>query len=94
MVGGGLSQTRLGATGQSGSALTPQTGTLAGRKRLKNRDFRAVVVAKYWVDDGAGRALKTQLLSTHRYSLVPPCSGSSPVVPAIFLLSLITFTDI
>jgi hypothetical protein len=38
---------------------------------------------RYGMDSRLQRALKTQPLSTRRYSSEPPCSGSSPVVPAI-----------
>jgi hypothetical protein len=43
---------------------------------------------RYGMDHGLRRALKTQPLSTRRYPLEPPCSGSSPVVPAIPLQSV------
>jgi hypothetical protein len=37
------------------------------------------------MDNRPVHALKTQPLSTFRYPLVPPFSGSSPVVPAKML---------
>jgi hypothetical protein len=36
---------------------------------------------RYGMDNGLRRALKTQPLSTRRYPLEPPFSGSSPVAP-------------
>jgi len=48
----------------------------------------ATKIGRYWVDNGVGRALKTQPLSTRPHPPIWPCSGSSPVVPRRVFQSL------
>jgi hypothetical protein len=40
-------------------------------------------IGRDYMDNGPGRALKPQLLSTRPHPPIWRCSGSSPVVPAI-----------
>jgi hypothetical protein len=72
----GLSS-RVGLHAGSGNHCAKGTaGQSAGVHRKTPRKTR-----RYGMDNGLRRALKTQPLSTRRYPLEPPFSGSSPVAP-------------
>jgi hypothetical protein len=60
-------------------------GDQAGRMRLSMQDACKTPrkTRRYGMDRRLRRALKTQPLSTRRYPLEPPFSGSSPVAPTI-----------